>query len=220
MRVGTHNLQDRDGRVTLFAAVLLFTEAIPQTIRARLATRWARLRGYRLLVCRQQRDLCIAYSKRLFTLDAVAYYRAHGGEAYFTPHRGTFVAKGRLRDGTRLALLVEHRIQGSFNPRASRLADRVRLWEMHQAMTLFLIKTLHAQGYVVIAGGDLNTWRGHSGYNGVLREVGQGLDRLAVSGRLGRLVDVEHLSRQGSNHKRLLATLKRRRTRPARRSGS
>lgn len=211
MKIGTHNLQDHDGRVTLFAGILLFTEAIPKTIRARLAHRWARIRGYVLVVCEEQRDLCIVFRRTLFwPVGDPEYRRAHDGDPWFTPHRGTFVVKGRLSDATRVALMVEHRINGSFDPKATRLGDRVRLWERHQALTLGWIRELEADGWKVIAGGDLNTWPGHSGYGTTLREVGGGLDRLAVSKSLGSLVDVEHLSRGGSNHKRLRATLRRR----------
>lgn len=207
MRIGTHNLTDTKGRPSFFADVILLTEAVPSTIRARLKRRWARARGYQLLTCAQQRDLCIAYRRDVFEPDASEYHRAHGGEPWFTPHRGTYVVMGKL-DGRPTALVVEHRINGAFDPRIDRRAERRRLWNLHTGLTLATIDHLHHAGYFVIAGGDLNTWPGHSGYRGTLREVGGGLDRLAISKHIGHLEDPEHLSRLGSTHRRLRATLR------------
>lgn len=213
--VGTHNLQDHNGRPSFFAAVVLFTEAIPSTLLARAKRPAVRLRGFRVAVCEHQPDLAIAYRKGAFVKTEPAIYRlAHEGEEWFTPRRGTYALRGLL-DGRKTALLVEHRINKSFDPRADRLDDRERLWAIHRRVTLALVRELWADGYTVIAGGDLNTWPGKLGYQSVLREVGfPGLDRLGVKGH-GRLDRVEHLSADGSDHRRLRARY--RPTRPANR---
>lgn len=206
MWVGTHNLQDNHGRPTFFAGIVLFTEAVPTRIRARLKGRLARLRGFQLLRCAKQPDLCIAYRRKVFTPEASEYHLAHKGEAGFTPHRGTYVVLGRIGD-RKTALIVEHRINWAFRPGAPRRAERGTLWVRHKRLTLSILDRLHSQGYFVIAGGDLNTWPKVSGYEGALREVGHGLDRIGISKHLGHLTDVQHLDAAGSDHKRLRATL-------------
>ena len=64
---------------------------------------------------------------------------------------------------------------------------------------------LKKKGYTIYAGGDLNTPIGVSGYRGVLNEVGRKYDRL---GSTRELTDAKRLSRLGSDHFRLRATVK------------
>lgn len=203
LTIGTHNLHDQAGRPSPFADIVLFTEADP----TRLRRTFTALRGWTVVVCRQQPDLAVAHRRRLFKLEGIRYRRAHEGAAKVTPHRGTWVLDGILagRDAT---LIVEHRINAAFPPyRRGEAAFRTRCWQTHTEMTLDLINEARAAGQLVIAGGDLNTPRGVSGYRGVLDEVGRGFDRLGVTAKGTRLHSVAYLGNAGSDHPRLRAEL-------------
>jgi hypothetical protein len=195
--IGTHNLHDHAGEPTFFADVVFFTECIGPKVREACPA------GFQVMVCPQQPDLAIAFREDLFTPTRSTYRRAHPGEAGFTPNRGTFVVFGR---GLDLALIVEHRIEKSFNPHASRLAERQQLWAKHTRLTAGIIRRQHRRGGKVLAGGDLNTWTGHTGYSGLLDETGVSLDRLGASPGIG-LAAPCYLTSKGSDHKRLRAEL-------------
>ena len=217
LKVGAHNLEDDHGVPTFFADVVFYSEAIPSRIRdrrrkliARAATRHARawVNGFRVVSTWRNRTLAIAVNTELLTVVSKEYHRAHGGIKKVTPSRGTFVVKCRTVAGDRkVALVGEHRINAAFPPFV-RGEDIVRpeLWGRHTALTLRLVDELEAEGYFVIAGGDLNTPHGESGYEGRLREQGHGLDRLGCS-QSGRWSEFGHLARMGSDHHRIKATL-------------
>lgn len=202
----THNLHDETGTPTPFADVLLFTEAIPARVSEALPL------SYVVAPCRWQRDLVIAWKRDAFTPKRnrrgriVKHYRlAHPGLAKVTPHRGTYWINGWLADGTPATLLVEHRINAAFPPfvRGERWL-RPRYWRRHTRITLRIIRRRIRRGAVVLAGGDQNTPTGVSAYQGVLHEVGTHYDRLGSSLPIG---DVDVLSRKGSDHSRLRASV-------------
>lgn len=213
--IGTHNLHDETGIPTFFADAIGFTEAIPSTIRARMRARWAnaraRLAGYTMRVCSHQRDLVMALRRRHYKVTRTRYVPVHGGRAKVTPHRGTFVVetirrKGRLRRprGRREVFLLAHRINAAFPPfkrgEAQFRADR---WTDHAATDAALARKYRAAGWVVHILGDLNTPRGVKGTR-LPHEVGHGFDRIGSTVRLRR---VQYLSRKGSDHPRLRATI-------------
>lgn len=219
--LGTHNLHDEAGRVTLFADAILFTEAIPTRVRdkVRAASSRARARasGRRVVVCRQQRDLVVVLRRRLWKVTGVTYTPVIGrGEKYepqagVTPHRGTFVVlttwRGKRNKGRRpRAFVVEHRINAAFPPYIRGEAQfRRDAWHAHAAATRELIRRLLDSGYEVDAGGDVNTPEDVDAYAGLARlypEVGQHFDRLVSSDHLDM---VAQLSREGSDHPRLRA---------------
>lgn len=192
--LGTHNLLDGKAPATAFADILFFTEAHPLE---------GRLLGYATRICSRQRDLAIAFEPPMTDIRE-HYKRCHWGIPKVTPNRGTFWLTGRVGD-EKVALVDEHRINAAFAPfKRGEGLFRKTMWEMHTRMTLRIVRELKRQGYTVHAGGDLNTPRGISGYRGVLNEAGHGLDRL---GSTRRLSDVEVLSRMGSDHHRLKATV-------------
>lgn len=197
--LGTHNTLDGKAPATDFADVIFFTEAISEKVRRQMSA------THDVYVCRQQHDLVIAVRKGIL-LDARARYKKALPFAVrkVTPNRGTFWLEGRGL-GERLALLDEHRINAAFPPyvRGEGLFRRLG-WETHTAMTLRIVRRLKKRGYTVHAGGDLNTPKGVKGYRGVLNEVGTHFDRLGSTERLG---NVEVLSRLGSDHNRLKATV-------------
>lgn len=206
---GTHNLHDEAGIPTFFADVLFFTEAIPPTIRARARARFAnatgRLSGFTVRTCKRQRDLVIALRRRLYRVTGERYELAHGGVAEVTPHRGTYVVEAVERRGLkrRVAFICEHRINAAFPPFIRGEGHfRETRWREHTDLTLGLISAYRRDGWVVYAGGDLNTPPGVSGYKGRLHEVGKRLDRLGGS---EPLVDVQVLDAKGSDHPRLKA---------------
>lgn len=188
--LGTHNLLDGKAPATPFADVIFFTEAHPINS----------LPGYDMFKCPKQRDLAIAVDAELGWNLTPHYKRAHGGFRKVTPHRGTFWLTD---DRAKVALLVEHRINAAFPPykRGEHLFRRLAWWS-HTRMTLRIIRGLIRKGYTVHAGGDLNTPRGVSGYEGVLNERGTHYDRLGSTRPLG-LGKV--LSRLGSDHWRIKA---------------
>lgn len=200
--IGTHNLHDEDGRAGAFADVLLLTEAVAHGTTGVIAR--LEPRGYTVHVCAKQRDLVIAYLAGIFAPTRDRYVRVHGGLRKVTPHRGTFLLIGLLY-GVPAVLLVEHRINAAFEPyKRGEALLRSLAWKWHTRRTLALLRRYKRRGYLIVAGGDLNTPRGVAGYAGVLEEVGAGYDRL---GATRPLEDVEIGIRAGSDHHRLSATL-------------
>lgn len=208
---GTHNLHDEAGVPTFFADVLIFCEAIAPTIVAkakqRLAHVKARLGGYTVVVCAEQRDLVVAFRRRDWKITGRSYTAYVDGRAGVSPNRGTFLVFLRhRRTGLLIVVVAEHRINAAFSPwiRGERVF-RTAMWRKHTDGTLDTVDRLEDSGFLVLAGGDDNTPHGVSAYEGHLREVGEHFDRLAVS-HVGRLDDVDVLSRKGSDHYRLRAT--------------
>jgi hypothetical protein len=197
LTVGTHNLHDHTGTPTPFADVILFTEAIHSEVRDELAT------THNVYVCRFQRDLVIAISKRLKQERVKRHYRlVHPGVAKVTPHRGEFWLTLRL-EGVETAVQVGHWINAAHPPyRRGEATFRRAMWRRHQRISLRIIRRHKRKGRVVLAGGDLNTPHGVKGYAGVLNEVGDHYDRL---GSTVRLRDLVVMSRMGSDHPRLRA---------------
>lgn len=215
--LGTHNLHDDAGSPSMFADVVLFTEAVPRTVRARLGQRArfaaARAAGRQVVVCREQRDLVVVVRRSLIQVTGTSYHRFVEGLEGVTPHRGTFTVYGKLREsGQLVAVNVEHRINAAFAPWVrGEPAFRRAAWSRHTSGTLDLVDRQAASGYVVLAGGDVNTPERIAGYSmaGVL-ERGERLDRLAVvAGRTPvRVGRAEYLSRKGSDHPRLRVTVR------------
>lgn len=196
---GTHNLHDQTGTPSVFADVLLFTEAIPERIKDALEPL-----GYVVAPCRYQRDLVIAWKRGTFEPRRKRYRLAHPGIAKVTPHRGTYWIVGELH-GEQAVLLVEHRINASFPPyRRGEATFRRTSWNWHTRMTLRRIRRFRRRGLLVIAGGDLNTPFNVTGYRGELHEAGAHFDRL---GSTRPIRDVELLSRMGSDHPRLKGSI-------------
>lgn len=192
--IGTHNLLDGKAPATPFADVAFFTEAVPAHVRREVGDTHA------VYVCRKQRDLVIAVNKSLGWEMVPHYKRAHWGIAKVTPNRGTYWL---TNDKHMVALVDEHRINAAFPPyrRGEHLFRRLAWWS-HTRMTLRIIRRLIRKGYTVHAGGDLNTPRGVSGYDGVLNERGTHYDRLGSTRPLG---PGKVLSRLGSDHWRIKA---------------
>ena len=197
--LGTFNTLDGKGTVTDFADVLLLTEAIPRKVRAELRS------THDVYACRFQRDLIIAIRKTMATEHVRTHYRlVHPGIAKVTPHRGTFWLT-LLLNGEPTAIVVEHRINAAFPPfRRGERWYRPRMWRLHQKVSLRIIERQIVKGREVLAGGDLNTIPGVYGYGKLLHEVGRGFDRLAST---RRLTDPAELSRMGSDHHRLVASV-------------
>lgn len=208
--LGAHNLHDEAGVPTFFADVVIFTEAVAPTIKAkakqRAAHAKARLAGYSIAVCAQQRDLVVAYRRKLFKITGRSYTQYVDGVPRVSPNRGTFLLFLQPRaGGSQIVIVAEHRINAAFQPwiRGER-AFRIRMWRKHTDGTLETIRRLKDSKYQVAAGGDLNTPHGISGYEGKLREAGEHFDRLGTTGEFS-LVDV--LSRKGSDHNRIRAVV-------------
>jgi len=201
--VGTHNTHDQAGRVTLFADLVGYTEAIPVKVRERLAL--AR-RGYRVRVCRRQRDLVFVARRKVLRITRTRYVPVHGGRAEVTPHRGTFVIEGRRRDTRRrVAILLPHRINAGFPPYVrGEAVFRSKRWHAHREVDDLLIEDYRERGWDVIALGDVNTPPDVVGFPALAWEVGRGFDRIASN---VDLVDVEYLGHAGSDHPRLRARL-------------
>jgi hypothetical protein len=192
--IGTHNLADGKAPATPFADVIFFTEAHPINT----------LPGYEMFKCPKQRDLVIAVSEDLGWDDLRWHYdKALFGARRVSPHRGTLWLTG---DRAMVALVVEHRINAAFPPyrRGEALFRRLAWWS-HSRMTLRIIRRLVRKGYTVHAGGDLNTPRGVSGYDGVLNERGTHYDRLGSTRPMG---PAKTLSRLGSDHWRIKARVR------------
>lgn len=216
--LGGHNLHDEAGIPTFFADVIMFTEAIAPTIKAKarqkIAHAKARLAGYSIAVCHEQPDLVIAYRRRLFRYKSRSYTKYVDGWAKVTPNRGTFVVfvEGRV-DGKPYAFVGEHRINAAFPPYVRSQGDRqetefrIAAWRRHTKGTLDTIDQLEASGFHVQAAGDLNVPVNTSGYQGYLHELGIGqihFDRVGSSDHIGRFMV---LSREKSDHSRVLATV-------------
>jgi hypothetical protein len=192
--LGTHNLLDGRAPATDFGDILFFTEATGKA-RVQLAE------THSVHVCPQQRDLAIAVKGHL-TLKS-HYAKALFGAKKVSPHRGTFWL---TNDYAKVALLVEHRVNAAFPPyKRGEALFRKLAWWSHTRLTLKIIRRLKKKGYTIYAGGDLNTPVGVSGYKGVLNEVGRKYDRL---GSTRELTDAKRLSRLGSDHFRLQATVR------------
>lgn len=196
--LGTFNTLDGKGTVVPFADVLLLTESIPAKVRRELRE------THDVYVCRYQKDLCIAIRKTLSQERVKTHYRlVHPGIAKVTPHRGTFWLT-LLLEGQPTAVLVEHRINAAFPPyRRGEHWLRPRWWRKHTRVSLRIIERHKRKGRRVLSGGDVNTPRGVKGYPG-LHEVGEHFDRLASTRPLR---EVQTLSRMGSDHHRLKATV-------------
>lgn len=211
---GTHNLHDTDGVPTFFADVVLFTEAIPATIRGKARAARARLggrlAGYTIRVCPQQRDLVIALRRRHYLVTGTQYVRVHPGRAKVTPNRGTFAVETRERaTDRRVVFIVEHRINAAFPPFIRGEADfREARWRQHTTATTSLICRYLARGWEVRVGGDTNTPRNVGAYEDLyelessFHERGVGLDRLGSSEPMHAF---EVLSRAKSDHPRIRA---------------
>lgn len=205
-----HNLRDWAGDPDVTADVCFFTEAEAKTIRTKVRawrrTAQARLSGKRVLVCKQQRDLVLVVSRRLFKVESVEYRLAHEGVAGVTPHRGTFVVRGRFRkNGRKAAFVLEHRINSWWKNERGERAFRAKCWIGHTNLTLSIVGVLHMDGYVVFAGGDLNAPRNVLGYRGQLDEVSTSLDRLACS-PWASLTGFRRGPKRGSDHHEIEAT--------------
>lgn len=200
-KFGAHNLHDEAGKPTAFADIIVFTEAIASKVRDVLIPK-----GYVVVVCQEQRDLVIAYNPDVFQPTHKPRYKLiHGGVAGVTPHRGTFWLKGRMR-GKKAVIIAEHRINAAFPPFV-RGEPRLRQshWRKHTRFTVGLIKSFIKRGWIVLAGGDLNTIKRVKGYRGVLREYGDHFDRVGVHGVGSKNLQV--LSRSGSDHPRLVVDI-------------
>lgn len=201
VRIAAHNLRDEAGTPTFIGSIMFFTEAEPDRVRELLP------RGWDMAVCAEQRDLVIAWDMAVFTPRArrpISYRRKVKGEAKVSPNRGTFVLKGHLSSGRKAALVVSHRINAAFPPfKRGEAKFRSRAWERHTAYDVRLVKRLKRFGWVVLAGGDLNTPKHVSGWRGSLNEVSTSLDRLGSSEPLS---DFRRYSRAGSDHHRIAAT--------------
>ena len=199
--LGCHNLLDGKAPATPFADIIFFTEATTK-VHGNL---W---KTHDVYSCEQQRDLAIAVADTHVLGDPSTdmrrhYKKAHWGVRKVTPNRGTFWL---TNDEWKIALLVEHRINAAFPPfKRGEGLFRKTMWAMHTQLTLRIIRRLKKKGYTIYAGGDLNTPVGVSGYKGVLNEVGRKYDRL---GSTRELTDAKRLSRLGSDHFRLRATVK------------
>lgn len=216
-RIGTHNLHDAAGRPVMFADVLIFTEAVAARVRAVARTRPTR----RVIVCEQQRSLVVVLNRLLFAVESTHYRQAHAGLAGVTPDRGTFVVLARIRfTRVRIAIIAEHRINAAFGPYVRGEAEfRSACWDHHTALTLAWVAELEAAGYVVLAGGDLNTPHDVHGYEHRLQEVSTSYDRLGCSRsvhdsdrrRVRRvralLADFDRGPRRGSDHEEISAAV-------------
>lgn len=191
LSLGTHNLLDGAAPATAFANILFFTEAGGADM--------SELSPWDVHICHDQRDLVIAVHRDLGMGPFHRHYRqAVFGVRKVSPNRGTFWLTD---DVAMVALVVEHRINAAFPPyiRGEKLFRKLAWW-YHTRMTLRIVKRLKKKGYIVYAGGDLNTPAGVSGYKGVLHEAGNGFDRLGSTEPIRRSL---HLSKLGSDHLRL-----------------
>jgi hypothetical protein len=189
-----------------------YCEAIGANVRERVAARLtrarARLGGYRVRVCRRQRDLVFVCRRRVWRITRTRYVPVHGGRAEVTPHRGTFVIEVvRRSTGALEVFLVPHRINAAFPPFVrGEAAFREERWHEHADTDDDLANEYRERGFEVHALGDVNTPPGVLGFAALPWEVGRGFDRIAST---VDLVDVEYLSRAGSDHPRLRARLAR-----------
>lgn len=216
--LGTHNTHDGAAAPSMFADVVLFTEAaITHRDRARFIAS-----GYSLVVCRDQRDLAIGYRRSVFERAGQLHYgQVVEGVPGVTPNRGTaWLPLDHRSTGDRFAFVFEHRINAAFPPYVRGEAKfRRAKWKEHTDHTLDLMDRLATSGYIVPAGGDVNTPQGVRGY-WPHPERGHLFDRLALTQPTGPelphrwfIGDGEYLSPAGSDHPRLRATITRTSTR-------
>lgn len=210
--LGTHNTHDEAGRVTLFADAVGYTEAKPRKVRNKVAARLSRIRarlgGYRVRVCRRQRDLVFVCRRKVWRITGTRYVPVHGGRAGVSPHRGTFVIEAeRVATGAPEVFLLPHRVNAAFAPWVRGEADwRSARWHAHAETDDRLTAEYLARGFEVHALGDVNTPPKVLGFAALPWEVGRGFDRIAST---IDLVDVKYLGRAGSDHPRLRARLAR-----------
>lgn len=197
--LGTHNTLDGRAPGTAFADVICFTESIPDKLMREL------IKTHLVFTCRFQHDLVIAVRKTLPVRNVKMHYRlVHPGIARVTPHRGVFWITFDLLD-VKHAVVCEHRINAAFPPyKRGEAHFRRAMWRRHTRIAKKIIARLMRNERKVLAGGDLNTPRGISGYQGLLKEVGGGLDRLGSHGY--GLKNVRHMSTMGSDHHRVRAS--------------
>jgi len=201
--VGTHNLHDAAGKPTIFADLQVFTEAVPAKIRARL-----RGTPFRMAVCHQQRDLVVVWDRRVFRrqrLVRLRYAKYVDGWAKVTPNRGTFtVPLIHRKTGRKIRVNAEHRINAAFKPFIRGEASfRANKWSAHTKGTLGIMRRQDKAGHLVLSAGDDNTPRGVHAYPG-WNEAGDHFDRIGSNARLSH---ADELSREGSDHPRIRATL-------------
>lgn len=208
--VACHNLHDHTGTVTLFADLIVFTEAIPERVQAAVKGT-----AFRASVCRRQRDLVVVWDNRIFRRDWLrpARYRKYvDGIAKVTPNRGTYTRPLVIRRKHRVKgrphkvdVNAEHRINAAFPSQTDRGERdfRKQMWERHTAGTLATMARQEDQGRLVIGAGDVNTPPNERGYNG-FHEAGHGYDRIASN---VPLTDFERLSPVGSDHNRIRAVV-------------
>lgn len=199
---GTHNLHDETGRPTLFADLIVFTEAVPDTI-ARVAhgTPW------RMVTCPRQPDLVVVYDSRVFRRQArrTRYAKYVDGWAGVTPNRGTFTVPLIHRKTKRkIRVNAEHRINAAFKPFVrGEPVFRAAKWSEHTHGTLATMERQDKAGLLAVSAGDDNTPRGVAAYPG-WNEVGDHFDRI---GSNATLTGLEVLTKVGSDHPRIRAVL-------------
>jgi hypothetical protein len=196
---GTHNTLDGEGRELPFADVIIFTEAIGRQVRAGLS------RTHRVWVCQGQKDLTLAVSERLDPrMVKQGYRKVHGGIPLVTPKRGTWRTDLELLD-VPVSGVWDHRINAAFPPFIrGEGVYRPRMWKKHDEVTNQMIRQAKTWAQVVLAGGDPNAVKRVDAYDSLRYEVGEGKDRLASN---RELTNVQELSKAGSDHHRLRATV-------------
>lgn len=199
--LGTHNTLDGAARGSRFADVVIYTEAIPDDLRQEIGE------TYDLWVCKYQKDLVIAVRKGIPITNVKEHYLLiHPGIAKVTPHRGIYWITFEL-NGQKYVVMAEHRINAAFPPfKRGEAIYRPRMWKLHTAAAVRLIRRWKKRGRIVLAGGDLNTPHGVSGYKGELQEAGDGFDRLGAHGV--KLYGTRHMSALHSDHLRLRASIR------------
>lgn len=149
IRVAAHNAHDQAAAVaeaTQRADVVLWSEAKPVKVPG-----WSFARG--------GKGVMIGWKSHLLGGVEVEWHQAHGGRAGVTPARGTLVTTGTLSDGSKVALVNAHRINGTGwkgNRRRAFWRWRRNRWLEHHDQDKRLVARLVADGYTVIFGGDLN----------------------------------------------------------------
>jgi hypothetical protein len=196
---GTHNTLDGAGRETPFADVIIFTEAMGRQVRAGLE------RTHRVWVCKQQKDLVLAVHQRLNPrMVGQEYRKVHGGRVLVTPKRGSWRTDLDLLE-VPVSGVWDHRINAAWPPFIRGEEDfRPRMWKKHDGVTNAMIRDAKHWAHVVLAGGDPNTPKRVDAYDSLRYEVGEGKDRLASN---RELTDVQELSKAGSDHHRLRASV-------------
>jgi hypothetical protein len=201
--IGAHNLHDEKGTPTLFADVIVFTEAIPDKI-----ARVIQGTTYRMAICLPQPDLVVVYNTNTIRRDRLhrpRYAKYVDGWALVTPNRGTFTVPLIHRaTKRRIRLNAEHRINAAFAPFVrGEPTFRAAKWKSHTAGTLATMHRQDAAGLLVVSAGDDNTPYGVRAYPG-FHEVGEHFDRIGSNAELSHL---QVLSREGSDHSRIRAVV-------------